>query len=311
MHLSATAISKFACPYAYWLYYIQKIRPMEKSESLAIGEGYHACLEKWAQGMDIEDIRQWVSDTYYAERPKRWAQILAGFDARVAHGVNILSDGTPEVRFELDYNGHTVVGVFDLVREFDDSVTIREYKSSGSAFQDATYWTRARRSRQISLYYWAARQLWPGKTIEIFYDVWHKSRSRPKKLTKAETAAWKKSGQYCDTDLRDEEPEMTGKDGDIAIETPAMFYARLYNKYTTEPTFEQQFIPRLGTDNQKVEANLDKLIATLEFMAKNDAWFQNEDQCDAYGGCDYCPICDNYLNPEADDLPDGLIKEEK
>lgn len=315
MHLSATAIGKFSCPYAYWLYYHKKIRPAEVNEDFTVGTGYHKTMQMLAEGSDPEAIRQYVADKYATDKPDIYARILSGFDARVAYTDRPQPEGEvhAEYRFELPYGEHVVVGVFDLVSITDDCVTITEYKSSGSKFGDDLYWRRARRSRQLSLYYWAARQLWPGKTIEIFYDVWHKSGFRRSQLTIKDTAEFLATGKYCGFDLEipsEDQREMKGKNKNQLFETPDMLYARLYQCYIESPAFERRFIPRLGTDSGRVEKNLDKLIQVLEFMEANDCWFQNEDMCTNFSGCEYAPLCDNYLDPDVDELPDTLVRKD-
>lgn len=320
MHLSATAIGKFSCPYAYWLWYNQKIRSSAKDESLAVGEAYHRCLELETQSQtedDREAIRSWLCEAFQQSQPLVYAKVLAGFDARGAANADIpATNKTDEVlteyRWELDYNGHTVVGVFDRVVITDATVTIDDYKSTSSKYGDSLFWRRTRRSRQVSLYYWAARQLWPDKTVEIFFDTWHKVNYRPSALTIKETAEYLATGTYCEFSLPVVEDQIQWKDDKKKqlIESPDMLYARMYQHYITEPSFDRRFIPRLGTDTERVEANLDRIIRVMEYMDANDAWFQNEDMCSNYGGCEYSPICDYGLDPLTDELPDGLMRKE-
>lgn len=318
MHLSATALSKYSCPYAYWLHYHQKIRPIEKNENFVIGDGYHQCQAQLAAGEPMEKVREWVTATYRQEKPDIWARVLSLFDAyhdnptRGPQPMQGSEEWFPEHRFELDYFGHTVVGVFDLVDVGPDCVNIYEYKSTGYSYSDGPYWQRARRSRQLSIYYWAARQLWPDKVIELFFDVAHKAGLRRKSLTIKDTELFLRTGEYLGFRALDVPPEdqreFTGKKGNQFRETPGMFYARLYQRYTTEPTFDRQYIPRLGTDNDRVEANLSRIIRVMEFMEKSDTWFQNEDMCTAYSGCDFAPLCDNYIDPVSGELPDTLMR---
>jgi hypothetical protein len=325
MHLSASAIGKFSCPYAYWLWYDQKIRPSVEDESKTVGTAYHKCLEMEAEALtedDREAIRSWLCEEFQQSHPLVYSKVLAGFDARCAVGAdtpftNMTDEVLTEHRWELDYNGHTVVGVFDHVLVSDNIVTITDYKSTSSKFGDDLFWKRARRSRQISLYYWAARQLWPDKTIEIFFDVWHKINYRPSALTIKETELLLTPNgtdpQYCGVDieiLSEDQLQWKNDKKKQLIETPAMLYARMYQHYITEPSFDRRFIPRLGSDTGRVEANLDKIIRVMEYMNDNDAWFQNEDMCSNYGGCEYAPLCDNCLDPTVDELPDTLMRKE-
>ncbi len=163
----------------------------------------------------------------------------------------------------------------------------------------------------------------------VRYDVWHKPTIKPKKLTQAGSKQFVEDGKYCsqefgitqgddgelltlcinDTTASIEwgaEPKVK-KDGakttrPFAIrETPEMYGARLLQDITERPTFYfmRQEINRTETDINFMRRGLVGLYHCLKFLDKNDAWFTNEQQCEATFKCPYVDYCYAHIVPDA------------
>lgn len=321
LKLSATAIKLLKqCPFAFWLKYRKFIFPTEESENLGLGLAFHDVLAQYYRGESVEEIRSDITEKWRNPFPDRWANLLAAFDAYIAkppfariENCDANIDICVEERFHCEVPEHDLIlnGVLDLLTEYPDRVVLTEHKSTSSAFGDDRYWNAAKRSIQLSLYDWALSVLYPGKPVEIQYNVWHKAGLRRKGLTIKATKDFLKTGKYLDMEIAvppENEQVFVGKNLDQLQETPEMFYARLFQRYSTEPSFDCRPVVKLNSNRSHTEEQLGKLVKLVRFMDENDCFCQDEDSCDEYSGCDYRPLCDNNLDVDADELPDTLKK---
>ena len=319
LKLSATSIKLLKqCPFAFWLRYRKFIFPVEESENLGIGLAFHGILAQYYNSEYVQDIRTRITEKWRNPFPDRWANLLAAFDAYVLnppYKTDIVAGGDKvhvEERFRCEHPDHDLIlnGVLDLLIEYPDRVVLTEHKSTSSSFGNDEYWNAAKRSIQLSLYDWAISQKFPGKPVEIQYNVWHKAGLRRKGLTIKATKDFLKTGKYLDMEIAvppEDERIFVGKNLDQLQETPEMFYARLFQRYSTEPTFDCRPVVKLNSNRGHTEEQLGKLVKLVRFMGENDCFYQNEDSCDDYSGCDYRPICDNHFDVEKyDELPDTL-----
>lgn len=164
-----------------------------------------------------------------------------------------------------------------------------------------------------------------GNTL---YDVWRKPKSKPKGVTQKDTAAFIETGEYYGqafdvqatwdekTTLKnagkknetpvtvktlaslkvegEEHPFEIGKSGGVSIrETPRMFAARLMDDMVQNPSeyFVRKEIARTDAELRRFRVELYRIYQAMKAYEKNDAWFENENQCRATFKCAYIPVC--------------------
>ncbi|KKN77460.1 hypothetical protein LCGC14_0360190 [marine sediment metagenome] len=180
----------------------------------------------------------------------------------------------------------------------------------------------------------------------VRYDVWHKPGIGPKKLTQADSQKLVETGEYlgeefsievsCDSveqafeELNDRaapkiilingesaEVEPGKKEGTCAIrETPEMFGTRLLADIgeRQEFYFARREISRTDKELEALAWDIYNIYHTIKFMYKSNAWWTNEQQCEAKFRCSYIPICYNNVNVDDGTVPDGfkcIFKKEK
>jgi len=217
------------------------------------------------------------------------------------------------------------VGKIDRIIKQDNQYMIGEYKSTSKSLDsDSSFWDHLNLSTQISMYALAIREMNLGFDVgDTLYDVWHKPGIKPKKLTQADTKKFIEDGKYCGQtfDIKTNEddsiaingakPEFTpGKKEDtFAIrETPEMFGARLLQDIQERPEyyFARRPIARTDADLRQFEKEVYHIYRTIRQMAKDDAWFMNESQCEATFKCSYCPLCYHNVDVSDGSTPDGF-----
>lgn len=217
---------------------------------------------------------------------------------------------------------------------------IDEHKSTSKAIDpDSLYWSHLRLDTQTLLYIYATQQLQLAGDLEVYgilstdplicgvrYDAWHKPQIKPKKLTQAESKKFVETGEYMGDKLEiraadvqhtneinftvNQEPaeiEPGKKEGTFTIrETPDMYGARLLKDISERPEFyfARKEITRTADDIKRFEQEIYNMYHTIKFMDKNDAWWQNEQQCEATFRCSNLNICYNNI-----DLSDGKVPE--
>jgi len=220
-----------------------------------------------------------------------------------------------------------IVGKIDRIVRWDGKNLNLEAKSTGKSIDsDSTFWQRLNLDTQISTYVRASQCLQLTGELEQYgialddslifgtlYDVWHKPGIRPKKLTQADSKAFKETGEYfgrkfhvvfqsedrtgspvlcVDGNYIEVEP---GKKEDTFSfrETPEMFGARLLADITERPEFyfARREIARTADDLVAFEWELYHIYQTMRAMEKNKHWWCNESQCEATFRCPYTPIC--------------------
>lgn len=236
-----------------------------------------------------------------------------------------------------------IVGVIDKLLRVNGQIVIGEHKStSDSVANDSKLWGHLRLDTQTTLYQYAANQLSMSGALEEFgipkgtlitgglYDVWHKPGISPKNMTQKDTADLVDTGMYMgqkfnvsvltddneavvDVFVNDTGVEWTqGKNGWAIRETAEMYGARLLSDIQERPEFyfNRKPLPRSINDMKRFARELYGIYKTARYMDSNDAWYCNEQQCEAKFHCQYIPICYNNVNVD-DYLPEGFIRREK
>lgn len=234
------------------------------------------------------------------------------------------------------------VGVIDRIIQQNGQYKIGEYKSTSKSLDsDSSFWDHLNLTTQISMYAQAVREMDLGYEIgDTLSDVWHKPSIRPKKLTQAESKTFVETGLYpLDPEFFQQEFELyvenlpSGsaavtvantpaevtpgkKEGTYAVrETPEMYGARLLADIQARPEyyFARKPIARTDADLKQFEVELYHIYRTIRQMAKDNAWFKNENQCEATFKCPYMGLCYHNIDVSDGQTPDGFrrIFEEK
>ena len=240
------------------------------------------------------------------------------------------------------------VGKIDRIIRAENYHAIGEYKSTSKSLDsDSSFWDHLNLTTQISMYALAAREMGLDFAVsETLYDVWHRPGIRPKKLTQADTKKFVAEGMYPfdpeyyqqkfdvveDADYEPGDPSVTfciavnnctaeielgKKEGTFAVrETPEMFGARLLADIQKRPEyyFARKPIPRTDADLKQFEVELYHIYRTIRQMAKDNAWFMNEAQCEATFKCPYTSLCYHKIDISDGSVPDGfrcIFKEKK
>ncbi len=238
----------------------------------------------------------------------------------------------------------TLRGKIDkIVRSPNGVYYIDEHKSTGSSIDsDSTFWSHLTLDTQTKLYPYAAQRLQLAGDLEEYgikatdplirgvrYDAWHKPGIGPKKLTQADSKIFVETGVYLDqkfvvqskwsdvgpaTFVLDvngitAEVEPGKKEGTCAIrETPEMFGTRLLADIgeRKEFYFARREISRTDQELEALAWDIYNIYHTIKFMYKSNAWWTNEQQCEAKFRCPYIPICYNNVNVDDGTVPDGF-----
>lgn len=223
-------------------------------------------------------------------------------------------------------------------------VGIKEHKSTSKSIDnDSTYWGHLNLDTQTGLYIYAARRLQlEGKLAEfdifptdpliseVSYDVYHKPKITPKKLTQADSKKFVETGEYCGQEFVIETTYMEGegtrliacavngivaetedgkKEGTFAIrETMEMYGARLLLDITQRPEFYFNRKPFIRTDAEIKDLELELYDIAKDMMSKirADRWYHNEQQCEATFRCSYIDSCYNHIELDPENPPSGM-----
>lgn len=224
-------------------------------------------------------------------------------------------------------------GKIDRVFSAGANRFIHEYKSTSKNIDsDSTYWNHLTLDTQTRLYTYAAKQLGLG-LCGVLYDVWHKPKTSPKKLTQAESKKFVADGMYCGEkfDYTFEGPDWEqpthiyvndkltevipgAKEGTFAIrETPEMYGARLLQDITENPEkyFARKEIAYTDKDIKQLELQLFNIYQNIKVMQRTNGWYTDENQCEATFKCSYIGFCYNNINIGPDEVPDNFRKLER
>jgi CRISPR/Cas system-associated exonuclease Cas4 (RecB family) len=149
-HLSHSRINRYlTCPEQYRLYYIERLRPKIESAGLVFGALVHVALaDLFRTGEDPVDhfVRDWQNlkdvELRYKKRESwedfgaKGTKLLAKFLAEEAPKIR-QAQGI-EHRFELRVTALDApfVGIIDLVGQVDDRLTVIDFKTAGSDYED-------------------------------------------------------------------------------------------------------------------------------------------------------------------------------
>jgi hypothetical protein len=192
-----------------------------------------------------------------------------------------------------------LAGKIDRIVQLPDGrLAVLETKTSSSSLDDGSdYWARLRLDSQISLYYYAARQL--GYEVQtVLYDVVRKPLIDVMRATPLEKRKFTKDGRlYANQRDRDE--------------TPDEFAERLTSDIAARPEFyfARKEIPRLEADLAEAQAEWWQQAHLLRECQRTGRWFRNTQSCLQPFRCEYCEICFTGARPE-ESIPTGFRRVE-
>jgi hypothetical protein len=99
------------------------------------------------------------------------------------------------------------------------------------------------------------------------------------------------------------------KDGTYAIrETPGMFRARLIKDIMERPEYyyARREITRTQKERSAFRNELYALYRSMRHAMETGYYYHNEDQCDQWGGCDYCDLCLHGIDVSDGSTPAGM-----
>src|SRR3989454_11224890 len=149
-HLSPPRINRYlTCPEQYRLYYVEKLRPRIESAGLVFGVVIHAAIaDLFRTGEDPVEhfVRDWQNlkevELHYKKR-ESWDDFNAKGEKLLA---KFLAEEAPKIRqafsierkFELRVTALDApfVGIIDLVGQVDDRLTVIDFKTAGSDYED-------------------------------------------------------------------------------------------------------------------------------------------------------------------------------
>lgn len=335
--LSHSRMSDFrTCPRKHYLKYVCGIRREKTERALRFGISFHKCLGWYYSGATAEQVVERLRLKYANPPsgigdPAAWyleceivLRLFYGYVWRWgADGLKIVAT---ELRFELPIinpdtgartPSYTVAGVIDrIVRMPGGRVGVLETKTTSDAVgPDSDWWKRFRMDQQVTLYFWAARQL--GYEVQFMLgDVIHKPGIAPREVADLDD---KGIPIVCDSAgmrvfKRDGTPR-TSPDrakGYVAakhIETRAEFGKRLTNDIEgrSDFYFARQEVARLDSDVDWFLHELWQQQLTIRQAERTGRHYRNTNACVSPYRCEMLDICEEDLTPESP-VPDGFCR---
>lgn len=329
-----------SCPRKYWYNYVLGLRKVQDEAPLRIGSAFHRCLEHYDNGMVPDEITAWVRQEYLGHRQHgledrdvllyecetvlrlfyghlwRWSDAEQYTEVIATEQVFDLPLPNPESN--RNARNYRLQGKLDrIVKLSDGRLALQEYKTTGYSLDvDSQLWQRIRRDPQVSLYFWAARQL--GYDIEaVVYDVTKKPGIRPKTVPtldgEGRPVVEDEHGNrvYLQSGKNKGQPKKTAtKPGEVRIEHQET--AREYGDRITEDMTQDQdkyFARRIYT---RTEQDLSEFMSevwdiqkTIREAEKNGRWYRNVGP-NTCSFCQYRDICLDGIEASKDDIPDGF-----
>jgi hypothetical protein len=162
------------CPLRYYERYVRNIEPAYESEGLAFGTRMHALLEEHFGGRPAGPPN--ISETLEAEAQA----MIAAYAAFWGHEDFEIVRLEQTFTVEIPGTHHSIAGKFDgIIRFPTGTLAIFEHKTEKSGGKHNLPEAWAQRA-QVSLYQWAAQQLYQEPICAILLDVL--TRGTPKGL---------------------------------------------------------------------------------------------------------------------------------
>lgn len=252
-----------------------------------------------------------------------------------------------EVHFAREINSiYSRRGTIDRIIQRGGTISLGEYKSTSKPIDPgAFYWSHLKLDSQLTMYLIEARHMQLAGELRqygikatdplisgMLYDVWHKPKIKPKKLTQANTKKFIASGEYFGEKFKITEsrteiyvngvevetsigalPKVTKKNPNpvppFAIrETPEMFGARLLADIRENPEkhFARKEIARTDQELEIADKEFSNIARLTNIAIQRGLWFKNEHNCDALWRCPYHSICFYNIDVSDGQVPEGF-----
>ena len=312
-----------ACLKRHYFSYELGIRPARESESLSIGRAVHEGIEAYGKATGTFEDRKAAALAHvavlYETPPENMLDLNAWAIQRVkverlvhAYLCRYQGEEMETVAVEQVFNLPLInpetgapsrifalAGKLDrIVKLPDGRLAVLETKTTSDSLDDGSdYWNRLRLDSQISLYYYAARQL--NFAVEcVIYDVLKKPDLRQSMATPPDKRKYTKQGAlYAGQREVDETPD------EFADRFSADMAAR------PEHYFARREIPRLQADIDEAQSEWWMQAQLLHDCARTGRWFRNTASCLMPYRCAYCELCFNNVNVQ-ESLPSNFIRVE-
>ena len=347
------------CPYSHYLKYTLGVLPIEDTDAQRMGTNWHKVLEIGDTDKVIAHLNETYKTVPLSKTAEEWQTeqvvLLNTFLAykEIYGDDSIFRVIANEVPFKLQLADDAIVlGKIDKIarNSSGSKYFIIEHKSTSSSLDsDSSYWSHLTLDTQTTLYPFSTQILQLNNDLakfgikpddplisEVLYDVWHKPKIKPKKLTQADSQKFTETGEYMgrkfeiklvpgDAGTIDAlevnnvttEYEYGKKEGTFAIrETPDMYGARLYQDMIERPDhyFARRLIGRTTQQLDGFNTELYGIYEVIKYLSQHDyrCW-KNERHCEATYKCSFIPICYNHIQVDVDNLPEGykLRKDKK
>jgi hypothetical protein len=237
-----------------------------------------------------------------------------------------------EIKFEVPvYNPTTgrrmpktvFVGKIDrLVRDRSTGlVYVWERKSTSLSIKDETYWQGLAQGDQISGYLYGGRFAQANGMLKpygvkpedppiagAFCDVWHKPDIAPKRVSEADKKIIADTGTYCGTCLS--LPFTIPSRGEVVIETPEMFGARLLADIAERPEhyFAQREVSHTDKEIEVFYHRLYRLAKQIRSVERDGLWICNLQSCSSKFRCEFLDLCNSNVEAGPETVPIGYRK---
>ena len=262
------------CPKMFEYKYINHLYPIDESDALKIGSGFHKCIEL----NDVDKALDWMDEqTNFLNEKDETNKIIASAmgeaflrkypnhnDGKVSHEVHYT--------YELP-NGETFQMYVDSILELEDGYVLREYKTSSRV--DDTYMAKLEFNDQISRYWTILNKILPKPVLKVEYYVAKKPLLRQKK-----------------------------------DESLIQYRERLVERLMEDDNIINIDIFR--TEEQLQEAYED-LIYDVDSISKSTRYTKNLSACTCYGICPYIQLCMGNIEAMAsfDERREEYVTEER
>lgn len=223
-HLSYSRINRYLlCPEQYRLYYVENLRPVVPAASLLFGQIMHQALavffsecsdaigffqEAWDEAREME--LRYVHQETWKKLEERGRKLLHKFLTEELWRIGEVRASEKVFELSITNLDLPLIGVVDLVAEFDKKLTVIDFKTSSSSPQDY----EAHLSDQLTAYQLAEPEAEQSalcmfmKTKESKID-WHVSQRSGDQLNEflrkaeiigrgiAERLFYRRSGKWC------------------------------------------------------------------------------------------------------------------
>lgn len=301
------------CRRKHYYQYILGIRRERTEAALRFGTAVHLGLDWRAQGVDMgrvvarlhrryKAIPPWADERAWWTEYEQVSRLLYGYDWYWGKdGFEVL--GTEQV-FGLPIRNpetgratpnYVAKGKTDKrVRLPDERVAVQEHKTtSQSIATDSDYWKSAQLSQQVTLYYWADRELGNAPQT-IIWDAIHKPGMMPHKATPTEKRKYKKDGGLYANCREEDEPirEYGGRLTEDIAKRPEFYFAR-------------QEVPRTEADIAEFLSELWDIQKAIRDAELNDRHYRRTSACTSPYRCEFLDVCHGGM--DIGHLPEGFI----